>query len=310
MSSPRVESIACTSQSGIHRMAYYEWGDPDNKDVLLCVHGLTRNGRDFDRVAQRLSGRYRVVCPDIVGRGLSDWLGNPASYQVPQYVSDIVTLLGRLRPANLDWIGTSMGGLIAMVYSGMLGKARSGKAPVPPARQHASIPEPLIPIRNLVLNDVGPRVEPESIMRIGSYVGEEKSFPSYQAAVDYIREASASFGLKTDEQWDEFAKHYFVEKDGKWIKHYDPAIAQGFTGMTPEAYERGEKYLWGVFEKMQSRTLVLHGVESDLLTAESVIRMKACNARVSSIDIPGVGHAPSLMIDHEIDLIEKFLTEE
>src|SRR5690554_3883752 len=116
MSSPRVESIACTSPAGIHKMAYYDWGDPDNRDVLLCVHGLTRNGRDFDMVAQRLSRRYRVICPDIVGRGLSDWLPNPAGYQVPQYASDMLTLLGRVQPTSLAWLGTSMGGLIAMVY--------------------------------------------------------------------------------------------------------------------------------------------------------------------------------------------------
>lgn len=309
MISPRVESIACTSPAGIHKMAYYDWGDPENRDVLLCVHGLTRNGRDFDAVAQRLSRRYRVICPDIVGRGLSDWLPNPAGYQVPQYASDILTLLARLQPASLTWLGTSMGGLIAMVYCGLVAKAHRGKAPTPPARQHATIPDPIVPITRLVLNDVGPRVEPESLLRIGAYLSEIKEFDSYASAVAYIREASASFGLQTDAQWDMFARHYFVEKDGKWIKHYDPSIAGGFVGMTPESMAKGEQYLWGVFEGIAAPTLVLHGDQSDLLAASSVQRMTSCNPNVSAVDIPGVGHAPSLMIDHEIDLIEEFLAK-
>ncbi len=309
MSAPRVESIACSSPAGIHRMAYYDWGDRDNRDILLCVHGLTRNGRDFDMVAQRLSKRYRVICPDVVGRGLSDWLPNPAGYQVPQYAADIITLLGRLQPSSLNWLGTSMGGLIAMVYCGLVAKAARGKAPTPPARLKATIPNPIVPINRLILNDVGPRVEPSSLLRIGAYLSEVKEFDDYPSAVAYLRETSASFGLKTDEQWDMFSRHYFAQKDGKWIKHYDPSIAGGFVGMTPEAMAKGEQYLWGVFDAIAAPTLVLHGTESDLLSAESVSRMVSGNANARSVEIAGVGHAPSLMVSHEIDLIEQFLSE-
>lgn len=305
MSAPRVESIACTGPAGIHRMAYYEWGDPDNPDVLLCVHGLTRNGRDFDRIAERLCGSFRVICPDVVGRGLSDWLANPAGYQVPQYAADMVTLLGRIQPKSLNWLGTSMGGLIAMVYSGLVAKAMRGKPPV--SRMSASIPEPLVPISRLILNDVGPRIEPASLLRIGAYLSEVKNFASYQQALAYIRDVSTSFGLKTDEQWDMFARHYFVKQGGHWIKHYDPAIAVGFTGMPAEAMAKGEQYLWSVFESIQAPILVLHGEQSDLLTHTSVKRMKDCNPRVSAIDIAGVGHAPSLLNDDEIDHVEAFL---
>lgn len=307
MSAPRVESIACTSPSGIHRMAYYEWGDPQNRDILLCVHGLTRNGRDFDMLAERLSRRFRVVCPDIVGRGLSDWLPNPAGYQVPQYASDIVTLLGRLRPATLNWVGTSMGGLIAMVYCGLVAKAINGRAPTPPARLSATIDEPIMPITRLVLNDVGPRVEPQSLLRIGAYLMQTEEFDSYQSAMAYLRDASASFGLKTDEQWDMFARHYFARRNDKWIKHYDPSIAGGFTGMTPEAMQKGEQYLWGVFDAIKAPTLILHGTESDLLSADSVRRMLSGNSNARCAEIEGVGHAPSLMVPGEIDVIESFL---
>ena len=115
---PRLEYVTCASPAGLHRMAYWEWGDPANDQVLVCVHGLTRTGRDFDALAQRLAGRYRVVCPDVVGRGRSDWLANPAFYTVPQYAADMVTLIARLKPARLAWVGTSMGGLIGMALSG------------------------------------------------------------------------------------------------------------------------------------------------------------------------------------------------
>ncbi|MFW8566296.1 alpha/beta fold hydrolase [Orrella sp. 11846] len=307
MSAPRVESIACSSPTGIHQMAYYDWGDPDNPDVLLCVHGLTRNGRDFDEVAKRLSKRFRVVCPDVVGRGLSDWLVNPAGYQVPQYAADMVSLIGRLQPKTLNWVGTSMGGLIAMVYSALVAKAQSGKAPVPPARLTASIPDSVVPITRLVLNDVGPRVEPESLARIGAYLGDLTQYDSFEEGLAYMRQTAQSFGLQTDEQWEMFTRHYFVQKDGHWIKHYDPNIAMGFAGMTPEMMAKGEEYLWHVYSKITSDILVLHGVESDLLTAESVARMQASNARTQVRSIEGVGHAPSLLKDHEIDLLESFL---
>src|SRR5690606_23554880 len=118
---PRLNRVSCLSPAGLHRMAYWEWGDPQNDRVLLCVHGLTRTGRDFDALARRLCQEYRVVCPDVVGRGMSDWLSEPAYYIVPQYLADMVTLIARLNPRVLHWFGTSMGGMIGMTLAGLPG---------------------------------------------------------------------------------------------------------------------------------------------------------------------------------------------
>ena len=164
-------------------MAYTEWGDPDNDRILLCVHGLTRTGRDFDTLARRLAGQYRVVCPDVVGRGRSDWLSNPALYTVPQYVSDMVTLIARLRPATLAWVGTSMGGLIGLGLAGAAAYARMARASQP---NGGDWPEGRdIRFERMVLNDVGPRLEPAALARIGQYVGQPGRFDSFDQAVRY-----------------------------------------------------------------------------------------------------------------------------
>ena len=146
MTSPRLRHVQCLDPRGLHRMAYWEWGDPANRDVLVCVHGLSRQGRDFDVLAQALVDRYRVVCPDVVGRGESDRLADPAGYQIPTYVADMVTLVARLDVEQVDWVGTSMGGLIGMALGGL----------------------PNTPIRKMVLNEVGPHIEPVALQRIGA----------------------------------------------------------------------------------------------------------------------------------------------
>lgn len=309
MTAPRIESIACANPTGLHRMAYYDWGDPDNRDIVLCVHGLTRHGRDFDALAQRLQGRYRVICPDVVGRGLSDWLTQPLGYAVPQYVADMVTLIGRLRPKRLRWVGTSMGGLIGMSYAGLVARAKRSPAQLPPARLTVTLDEPVVPVAQLVLNDVGPRVEPGALVRIAGYLTESKSFDLFSEAVAYMRSTSASFGPHSDDQWVEFTRHYFVNRDGAWVKHYDPGIAAGFASLNEEVMARGEQILWSAYAACQSPTLVLHGAQSDLLTQATVSKMLAVNPQARHVSFPGVGHAPSLLIDSQIDTVETFLNE-
>src|SRR5258708_1723363 len=176
---PRQRHVQCVSPSGLHRMAYTEWGDPANPRVLVCVHGLTRSGRDFDEVAKALGREYRVVCPDVVGRGLSDWLADPKHYAVPQYVSDMVALIARLNVETVDWFGTSMGGLIGLGLAGM----------------------PNSPIRKMLLNDVGPHVEPVALERIGTYLGKDETFATLQEGIDNPAQPAASFGPLTADQW-------------------------------------------------------------------------------------------------------------
>lgn len=188
---PRLAYVTCLSPAGLHRMAYWEWGDPGNPEVLVCVHGLTRSGRDFDRLARRLSSRYRVVCPDIVGRGKSDWLSDPAYYVIPQYVSDMLPLLAAVGGSTVHWFGTSLGGLIGMSLASLAGT----------------------PITRLVINDVGPRLAPDALMRIGQYVGKAGDFPSKEAGLEYLSVVSAAFGPHTPEAWQELNQYILVPAD-------------------------------------------------------------------------------------------------
>jgi pimeloyl-ACP methyl ester carboxylesterase len=302
---PRLEFVTCASPAGLHRMAYWEWGDPANDQVLLCVHGLTRSGRDFDALARRLAGRYRVVCPDVVGRGRSDWLANPAFYTVPQYVSDMVTLIARLRPARLAWVGTSMGGLVGLALSGAA--AFAGALQV--MRPHAGMLPPGQGIRldKLVLNDVGPRLETGALSRIGQYVGEPGEFASFEEAVATMRANSQTFGPHTDAQWADLAQYLYPEYGGKWVKHYDLALAQPLAAQTPEELAAGEQILWRSYDAVSCPVLIVRGALSDLLTPATVEEMLKRNPRAQALEVPGVGHAPTLIADSQVDPVAAFL---
>ncbi len=239
----RQREVQCLSPAGMHTMAYTEWGDPNNPDVLVCVHGLTRLGRDFDRLARALSDRYRVICPDVVGRGLSGRLRNPAYYAVPQYVSDMVTLIARLDVERVDWVGTSMGGLIGIALAGQPGS----------------------PIRQLVINDVGPVLGAAAIARIGSYVGQPVSFADLEEAVDYQSVTAAPFGLKTRNDWRELVAPTLRQKGDRYVLHYDPAIAVPFKAVTAESAAAGEAATWALYDRISARTLLVRGAQSDLL---------------------------------------------
>jgi len=282
---PRQRYVQCASPVGLHRIAYTEWGAPDNPRVLVCVHGLTRSGRDFDRVAAALSSVYRVVCPDVVGRGLSSWLSNPAYYMIPQYVGDMVTLVARLGVESVDWFGTSMGGLIGMAFAGLKDS----------------------PIRKMIVNDVGPHVEPVALERIGSYLGQPVSFATQQEVIDHAALLAQSFGPLTPEEWREINSPLVHERDGAWRFRYDPRIAEPFTKTTPELTALGEAALWQSFAAIEGPVLVVRGEQSDLLSRETVAQMIEKGRNVSSVEIPGVGHAPAFLSADQIDIVKRFL---
>lgn len=288
-------------------MAYWEWGDKHNPDVVLCVHGLTRTGRDFDVLAQSLSSRYRVVCPDVVGRGLSDRLTQPMFYAVPQYTSDMVTLIGRLQPQRLSWVGTSMGGLIGLAYAGILAASQSHAPALLPARMTTALPPSGMRLDRLVLNDVGPHIEPASLVRIGQYVGEPVSFASFESAVAYVKQMAASFGPHTAEQWAALTQHTYIEQNGKWVKHYDLALAEPFKAMTPESAAQGEAILWSAFDSISCPTLIVRGNDSDLLSEQTLVQMLSRNPNAQAFRVAGVGHAPTLMADDQVQHIQTFL---
>jgi pimeloyl-ACP methyl ester carboxylesterase len=279
---PRRRSVQCASPKGLHRIAYLEWGDPRNRDVLVCVHGLTRTGRDFDELARALCGRWRVVCPDVAGRGDSDRLPDAALYGVPQYVSDMVTLIARLDVEAVDWVGTSMGGLIGMAL----------------AAQAAT------PVKRLVLNDIGPLVTRASLERISSYVGKAPAFASVAEAERYIREVSAPFGPHSDAQW-RFLTETWLRRndDGSWRAHYDPRIAEA--RLVPE----NDLELWSVYDAVSCPTLLLHGEYSDLLTRDTAREMTRRGPKARVVEIRGVGHAPTLLHPDQIAIVRDFLLE-
>lgn len=280
----RERQLLCSHPHGLHRIAYTEWGAPDNPRVLLCVHGLTRNGRDFDELARALADDFRVICPDVVGRGRSDWLAVKADYGFPQYVADMVTLIARLDVAELDWLGTSMGGIIGMLLASLPGN----------------------PVRRLILNDVGPVITAASLQRIGSYVGAAPRFASMEAAQAYIREVSAPFGPLTDAQWQHLTDHSVHpagDDEGGFVMRYDPGLAEGF-----RAAPVGEDVdLWPVYEAIRCPTLVLRGAESDLLEAATVAAMAERGPRARSVEFAGIGHAPMLMDEAQIKVVAEFL---
>ena len=275
-------TVQCIGPSGLHRMAYTEWGARDNPRVLICVHGLTRNGRDFDALAEAMSGHYRVICPDVVGRGQSGRLRDPAGYGIPQYVADMVTLIARLNVDSVHWVGTSMGGLIGMAL----------------AAQECT------PLRKLVLNDVGPLITVESLQRIATYVGTDPQWASFNEALSYVKLISAPFGQLSEAQWHHLTETSIVQRaDGRWAFRYDPRIAEPFKA----AFVDKDIDLWPIYAGITCPTLVVRGAESDLLTRDTWQQMGACGPQAQLAEIPGVGHAPMFQSDEQIAIVRDFL---
>ena len=282
---PRLRHVQCLGIRGLHRMAYWEWGDPAQRRVVVCVHGLSRQGRDFDTLARDLAGSFRVVCPDVVGRGQSDWLADAAGYNVPAYVADMVTLLARLDADQVDWVGTSMGGLIGLGLAGLPGS----------------------PVRRLVLNDVGPAIEPDSLTRIGTYLGQPAHWGSVEEAADALLAISEGFGPHTREQWLALSAPQ-LQPDGDGFKpHYDPGIAAPFRSYSADVARAGEALLWQAYDSLKCQTLLLRGAESDLLSPATAHAMTQRGPRARLVEFAGVGHAPMLVQADQRAAVREFL---
>ena len=289
MTEPRLNHVQCLDARVLHRMAYWEWGDTTNPRVLVCAHGLSRQGRDFDTLARTLCGEFRVVCPDVVGRGQSDWLADPSGYVVPAYVADMVTLLARLDARELHWVGTSMGGLIGLGLAALPGT----------------------PLASLVLNDVGPTIQFEAIARIGSYLGMPMRWRSMEDAADYMLSISKGFGAHTREQWLALTRPMLKAVDDAqgagFIPHYDPSIALPFRTVTPEIAAAGEAALWAAYDRVQCRTLLLRGADSDLLSHATAQAMTQRGPKARLHEFAGVGHAPMLIAPDQMAVVREFL---
>jgi pimeloyl-ACP methyl ester carboxylesterase len=281
---PRRRSVQCASPAGLHRIAYREWGDPRNRDVLVCVHGLTRSSRDFDELARALCGQWRIVCPDVAGRGDSDRLPEATLYTWAQYVADMVTLIARLDVEAVNWLGTSMGGFVGMALAA----------------------QPGTPVNKLILNDAGPVIGRASLERIASYVGQAPTFASLEDAEAYIRKISAPFGPHTNAQW-RFLAETWVRRndDGTWRPHYDPRIGEGYRATMPQK----DLELWHVYDAVRCPTLLLRGTESDVVSPATAAEMARRGPKAKVAEVRGVGHAPTLLHPDQIALVREFLLQ-
>ena len=279
------DHVLCLSSKGFHRMHYVEWGEPDAQRLAICVHGLTRNCRDFDFLAQALLPEFRVICPDVAGRGRSDWLPAKEDYASPQYCADMTALIARVtaggRRRRIHWVGTSMGGILGMLLAS----------------------RPNSPIERLVLNDVGAVIPKAAQERIGTYVGRDPRFRSLDELEAMVRMVSASFGPLTDEQWRHLTVHGATQhEDGTWGFRYDPGIAIPF-----RKQPLADVDLWQYWDAITCPTLLLRGAQSDLLLTETAAAMTARGPRPRLAEFEGVGHAPMLMGDGQIKVVRDFL---
>lgn len=323
---PRIGSFQGCSPSGFHEVFYTEWGDPAAERVIVCCHGLTRNGRDFDVLAARLASgidfalaerretdtqavgfgarlaslwrrkpepapraldpkpvSVRVICPDVTGRGRSEWLKDPVHYGYPQYMSDMTALIARLGVPRVDWIGTSMGGLIGMFLAA----------------------SPNTPIRSLVVNDVGPVLPRAALLRIAEYVGRDERFPDLGALEAHLRRIHASFGPLSDAEWRHLAMHgHRFYADGSYGLAYDPGIA-----VNVRAAVRDWDF-WASWDGIACPALVLHGAQSDLLSAEVADAMSKRGPKAELVSFEGIGHAPALMSTDQTEVVAQWLARQ
>lgn len=267
---------------GFHDIFYKEWGSSNNPEVLVCAHGLTRNSGDFDYFARRMEDIYRIACPDMPGRGESDWLPT-ADYNHATYLSAASTLIARLGVSELDWVGTSMGGLMGMILAA----------------------QPGTPIRKLVLNDVGAFASRESQLAVISSTGNDDRFNTFQAVIQYLKTTYVSWGKIGDDEWINIAKHSSRKlDDGTYALAYDPNIVAPFKENQNALQDVN---IWPLFDAIQVPMLLLHGCDSAILTAEVAQEMKRRNKNLELVDFPGIGHCPSLMEEDQVKIVRDWL---
>jgi pimeloyl-ACP methyl ester carboxylesterase len=275
------KSLLSLSTAGFHNVSYVEWGSSNSKRTILCGHGMTRNGRDFDLMASQLSTNSRVVCPDLIGRGDSTWFADSHLYNQAQYLIDMTALIARLDVTSITWVGTSLGGLLGMYL----------------ASQQNS------PITSLILNDVGPVVPRSAIARIAKYAAGDVTFPNLDVAQQYMRRIFATGEDLSDEVWCNLTQHSVkLQPDGSYALAYDPKVSSSmfkfwFTGV----------HLWPIWERIKCPVLILWGANSDVLLPETVERMCKSGPQIEVVKIPNCGHAPSLMAKDQIDIIGNWL---
>jgi pimeloyl-ACP methyl ester carboxylesterase len=283
MPNPSEHHFKSLSAHGFHRVAYRQWGDSANPRVVVRAHGLTRNGRDFDTLAAAICERYRVICPDMPGRGDSEWLRDSNDYGFATYLTSVTALLAHAHADSVAWVGTSMGGLIGMLIAA----------------------QPETPIARMVVNDVGPAIEPAALARIGLYVGLDPVFDSFEQLETHVRDISATFGVLSEDQWQALARSTArQDAGGRWRLKYDPGIAVPFRAMAGQTSD-----LWPIWDAIRCPTLLLRGAESDLLSPATATAMASRGPCPQVVEFPGVGHAPMLMSEEQMAPVVAFLNQ-
>jgi pimeloyl-ACP methyl ester carboxylesterase len=309
---PRFHRFESLGPRGFHQIAYTEWGNPSNPHIVVCVHGLTRNSRDFDSLALALADRCRVVCMDVVGRGSSGWLQIKSDYGFALYLSDAAALIARVTASRtptsalrrlfqgsserthcrVDWVGTSMGGLIGMFLAA----------------------KPSSPISRLVLNDVGPMVPWMALARLCAiHAAAPAQFANLEEVERHLRSVCAEFGPLPDAEWRHAAEHGAIRrKDGSYVLNYDPAILSGLASGATDGIAFGLDFLrgvnlWPMWDAVRCPALVLRGGESDVLLPATAAEMAGRGPKAQVVEFPGVGHAPWLRDGHQIGAVRDFL---
>ncbi len=278
---PTKHIVTLPDPAGTHRMVYHEWGDPNNPHVLICVHGLTRNGRDFDFLATALQQKYRVLAPDLIGRGQSDWLKDPALYTIEQYVADLLGWLHQLGLKKVDWLGASLGGILGMLIA----------------------TRPDSPIQRLLLDDIGPIIKKESVAKLSSEVKANPVFPSLTDLKDFLKQLYAKTGEMQPYHWDHLLAHdHIALPNGGYTRAYDPQLFLSFIPMQNNDIE-----FWPVFKAIRAPIFLLHGKESAVLTADICDEMKQYQPTMVVKDLPNITHAPSLMDEKHIGMVVNWL---
>lgn len=277
------KSFLSLGNSGFHRISYIQWlSEKPTNENIICVHGLTRNCRDFDPLAQALQQNANVYCPDIAGRGQSDWLLNPQNYGFPTYMADMAAFMSHIRKEKITWLGTSMGGLIGMMLAAY----------------------PNSPIEKLILNDVGPYIPYASLAPIAQYVKNTPEFDDPAALEAHLRLIHAGFGPLSDEEWKHLAQHSTKHTaSGKLTFHYDPQIAVPMENASEQDVD-----LWPVWEQIKCPVLIIRGEHSPLLTKETADEMLKRGPDAELIEIPQSAHAPALMSADEIKITQNWIT--
>ncbi len=267
-----------------HKLAYLDYGDVNNPNVLICAHGLTRNAYDFEKIARVMQNNFRVIAIDYPGRGDSDYFTDKKSYNYYVYLKDTLLLLKKLKIKNPFWLGTSMGGIIGMAIGCFYPRI----------------------LRGLILNDIGPSMPLSTVKKIGKYASLEPKFIDLELAKQHLKMIYKESGIKEEEDWNFLTKNSFkINSSNQYQMNYDPTIV---SGMEIDKAKSKDVDMWKIWRKIKCPILVIHGAKSNILSVETVEKMQQ-SKQIDIYVVDYAGHAPALTNADQIDPIKNWLNK-